>query len=94
MPIDWEDIKAKLAAVARPLLAKAAVRAILYGAGTVLGAKALGLWSAVSGSASQPSTAQVNAWAEAVASAGCYLLAVGLDYLHHKMDLAEVPPQK
>ena len=79
-----DTIKKLLNDWARPLLAKYATRALLYG-GSVLAAK-----FAID-APKDDTVAELGGW---VAAAVCAGLAMLIDRWHAKKDLAEVPPKK
>ena len=79
-----ETIKKLLNDWGRPLAAKYLTRFILWGAAAV-SAKL-----AIDGPNSDALT-KMGEWAAAGACAGVAML---IDYLHHRKDLAEVPPKK
>jgi hypothetical protein len=79
-----ETIKRLLNDWGRPLAAKYLTRLILWGATAISAKLAID-------SPSSDTLTKVGEWAAAGACAGAAML---IDYLHHKKDLAEVPPKK
>jgi len=79
-----ETIKNLLNQYGRPLIAKYLTRAVLYGM-TFVAAKL---------ATDAPDGDTATKIAEWGASAACAGAAMLIDYLHHKKDLAEVPPKK